>query len=209
MQSYAEANGDRIRVENQRARMRGCPAATVEPVARIRESTNRTFWTAGIGAALGEVLSLTFIRQLPEVANMPIAASAMTAVASQPGTDNDFVEVKVSRDHFAGRQARDHRHDRHPRDAVNDGAPYQGLDRIERGEIEPGADHDRRCDCGVESGHLRRTLRQADAPAKGFADGVATLPPGTGTASMPAPTIPNAKIVEAKGPAIGRNASAA
>jgi hypothetical protein len=67
-------------------------------------------------------MSAAFGAQSPHVANMPTAAAAMTAVASQPRLE-PRTQRELAHDLLTGPEQHDHHHDRHRRDAVDDGAP--------------------------------------------------------------------------------------
>ena len=81
---------------------------------------------------------------------MPTAAAAMTAVASQPSVLSQGPSVNSPMTSRREPISMIIDHDRHGHDAVDDGAPEQRLDRIERREVERRADAGRRGDRAVE-----------------------------------------------------------
>ena len=77
---------------------------------------------------------------------------------------------KLTHDLLTRPERHDHCYDRHCRDAVDDRAPKQSLDGIERREIEHRSDQTCRRDDAVKPLGSSRTLSKPDSPLRSLAD---------------------------------------
>jgi hypothetical protein len=111
---------------------------------------------------------------------------------------------------MAGRGHHHHQgHDGHGNDAVDDGAPVQGLDGVERRKAQGRADDGGRDDDAIEFLRGPRRQFQAVFPVEGARHGVGGRTGQHGMASKPVPMMPRLNRAKANSPAMGRRAEAA